>query len=50
MLDSGPYTVVALAPPHEDFVVIGVSLFDGKRCIDSDVVAYAPDWSGGRSP
>ena len=43
MLDTGPYTVVALAPPHEDYVVIGASLFDGKECLDSGVVAYGPD-------
>jgi len=43
MLDTGPYTVVALAAPHEDSVVVGASLFDGKQCLDHDVVAYAPD-------
>ena len=42
-LDTGPYTVVALAPPHEDYVIIGASLFDGEQCLETGVVAYAPD-------
>ena len=43
VLDTGPYRPVALAPAHGTATVITASHLNGMRCLQSGMVAYAPD-------